>query len=288
MKKILLTGGSGFVGSNILPLLREDYQVDAPKRAELDVRNPEQVADYVKNGHYNAIVHLASPSPVRSSSLDSYDRLFEDCLKIFLNFYSVHEYCEKIIYSGSGAEFDKRRDISNIKEGEIGAFIPADDYGRAKFIMNEIARHSANIYNLRIFGCYGPGEYGTKFITHAVRCCLRNEPITIRQDCSFDYMYVDDFAKYVKYCIDNTPIYHDYNACSGKKITLSQIAQIVNEKLASPYKVEILREGFNKEYTASNKRFLDEADKYMTFTSIEAGIEKLISWEKKHYEKKSC
>ena len=155
MKKILLTGGSGFVGSNILPILKEKYEVIAPPRSDLDVRNREQVVAYLREEKYDAVVHLASPSPVRSAKLDSYDRLFEDCLKIFMNFYEMRDYCGKIIYSGSGAEFDKRRDIVHIKETEIGQRIPADDYGMAKYIMNEMTLRSKNIYNLRIFGCYG-------------------------------------------------------------------------------------------------------------------------------------
>lgn len=285
MKKVLLTGGSGFVGSNVLPLLKEDYEVIAPRRAELDVRNREQVEEYFAKEDYDAVIHLASPSPVRSANLDSYEKLFEDCLKIFMNFYAMRNYCGKIIYSGSGAEFDKRRDIVQINEDEFGEYIPADDYGRAKYIMNELALGSTNIYNLRIFGCYGPGEYDSKFITHAIRCCLKNEPISIRQDCMFDYLYVENYADYLKFFIENTPKYHDYNASSGVGITLSEIAKIVATKMKNEKGIVIQNDGFNKEYTASNKRILSEIGKKIEIISIEDGIDKLIHWEKEKYEK---
>lgn len=287
MKKILLTGGSGFVGSNVLPILNEKYEVVAPTRRELDVRNYEQVENILRKEKYDAVIHLASPTPVRSAQYDSYEKLFEDCLKIFMNFYSMRKYCGKIIYSGSGAEFDKRDDIIRVKEEAFGERVPSDDYGRAKYIMNEMALHSENIYNLRIFGCYGPGEYGTKFITHAIRCCLKNESITIRQDCLFDYLYVTDYAKYLECCIENDLKYHDYNAGSGSVISLLEIAKIVASKMNNGKEIVVLNDGFNKEYTASNERIMSEIKNDTRLISIEEGIEKLIKWEIEN-EKKSC
>lgn len=285
MKKILLTGGSGFVGSNVLPFLREKYEVVAPRRNELDVRCREQVEDILKNEEYDAVVHLASPSPIRSGNLDSYEKLFEDCLKIYMNFYAMKDYYGKLIYSGSGAEFDKRRDIVQIREEDFGKSVPVDDYGRAKYIMNELAESSENIYNLRIFGCFGPGEYSSKFITHAIRCCLNNKPITMHQNCMFDYLYVDNYADYLKFCIDKTPKFHDYNAGSGSRISLLDIATIVADKMNNKNGIVIENKGLNKEYTASNKRIMDEIGKGIKLITIEEGIDKLIKWEKQNFSK---
>ena len=288
MKTVLVTGGSGFVGSNVIPILKRKYKVLAPTRAELDVRDAAAVRNFVTQSKIDAVIHLASPSPVRSAQLDSYDRLFEDCLKIYLNFYAVRECCGKIIYSGSGAEFDKRQDICNISENDFGKSVPIDDYGRAKFIMNEMARSSENIYNLRIFGCFGPREYESKFITHAINCCLRGEPITIRQNCKFDYLYIDDYARYLDYFINNEPHFHDYNAGSGTHILLTEIAQIVADKMNNKYGIVIAEQGLNKEYTASSQRLADETGLVQDNLSIENGIDRLIEWRINNHEKTSC
>lgn len=283
MKKVLLTGASGFMGSNILPFLQRKHHVYAPKRNELDVRNSIQVKKYLQKGQFDFIVHFASPSPARSPGIDKYETLFEDSMRIFLNFYTNRHLFGKMLYSGSGAEFDKSRDISLISEHQIGECLPADSYGLSKYAINQLASHSGNIYNLRIFACYGPGEYKTKFITHCIRRCLEKKPITIRQDCFFDYIYVDDYARYLMKLMDRTPAFHDYNAASGIRINLSNIAEMVRQQTGNPYPVEIQHEGLNKEYTANASRIKGETG-ICDLISIESGIAKLIDWEEKQYE----
>lgn len=283
MKKVLLTGSSGFIGGNVLPFLQKNHYVYAPQRNELDVRNSIQVKKYLEQEQFDIIVHFASPSPVRSADKDTYEMLFEDSLKIFMNFYSNRDAFGKMIYSGSGAEFGKCRDISLVSETQIGRFLPTDSYGLSKYIINDLSRHSNNIYNLRIFACYGPGEYDTKFITYCIRQCLKKKPITIHQDCLFDYLYVDDYARYLMKFLECTPSFHDYNAASGTQIRLSKIAELVCHQMENPYPVEIQLEGLNKEYTANTSRIMEETGIY-DLISIEAGITKLIDWEKKQYE----
>lgn len=280
MKRILLTGGSGFVGSNILRAIKDMYDIDAPTRSELDIRDENKLKEFVLKGKYDIIIHTASPSPVRSADKDSYENLMHDMLQIYMNIYKIQHLCEKIIYCGSGAEYNKDYDICNISEEAIGKNIPKDNYGLGKYIMNELARKSSNIYNLRIFACFGPNEYASKFITYAIRSCLENRDIVIRQDCYFDYLYIEDYIKFLIYFIDHKPEYHDYNICSGQRVLLSEIAKKVLEFTGSKKNIFITATEFNKEYTGSNERALLETGLAGQISNLDDGIKKLIQWEK--------
>ena len=286
MKRVLFTGGTGFIGKNILPSLRKEHVIFAPSRNEINLYDIKSVNDYITQNNIEIVVHSANPNPVKNV-LDSNVNMLKGSLQIFMNFYLLRNKIEKILYIGSGAEYDKRYDIQFVKEENIGKHIPIDEYGFAKFIMNELAQTSENIYNLRLFACYGPYDYHTKFITHAIRCCLHNEDITIRQDCLFDYLHVEDLGKIVNFFIKNKPLFHDYNICSGTSIKLSQLAEEVRLQMQSNKDIVIKQAGLNKEYTADNTRMLQEYSE-IKFINIKDGISKQIMWEREHYEEESC
>ena len=278
MKKVLLTGASGMIGRNILPYLSERLTVSAPTRCELDLKDESKVDSYVRQGKFDIIINCANPNPAKSHISDTEKNFLSDSLRTYYNLQKVSSHCERFLYLGSGAEYDKRFDIVNIKEEEIGRSIPIDDYGFAKYIMNNSTAKSINIFNLRIFGCYGPYDHESKFITHAIRCCLEKKPITIRQDCYFDYMHVSDLARIIHLFCTYPLKFNNYNVCSGTRISLSDIACKVRDAMNSSSDIVILRNGFNKEYTACNNRLLSELGSFQ-FTSIDEGIKKQINWE---------
>lgn len=288
MKKILITGATGFIGKNILPILKEKYEVSAPSRNELNLLDEVNVEYYLKSNRFDAVLQCANPNPVKNPIKDKENSMFEDSMRIFYNFYKNRYHYNKMIYIGSGAEYAKTHDIIMAKEDDVGKIVPKDNYGLAKLFMNELSKKSDNIYNLRIFGCYGPYDHDSKFITHVINCCLEKRDITIRQNCVFDYIHVTDVAKAMIYMIENSLEYKDYNVCSGKRIELLEIARIVKKIMSSDSPIKILKEGYNKEYTGSNERFMKETQNEIRFLDIETGIKLQIKHEEEKYEKKSC
>ena len=278
MKRVLLTGGSGFIGRNIQKPLSERCILYAPARKELNLLDETAVRQYLQDNQIEIVIHSANPNPVKNQ-LDAKESMFEDSLRIFMNLYQAQPFYERMYLLGSGAEYDKSKEISLIREEDAGRSLPYDSYGLAKFIMNQLSMGSEKLYNLRIFGCYGATDHFSKFITHCIHCCMSQENITIRQDCYFDYMQVLDLAEILDYFIYHVPKYRVYNVCTGTRVLLSEIAQMVREEMHSDSEIILLQEGLNREYTGDNSRLLEEIGDF-SFTSLREGIRMQIETER--------
>ena len=62
MKKILITGASGFVGSRIAAALQDRYELITPSHSELDITSEEAVESFISRTQPDAILHLAALS----------------------------------------------------------------------------------------------------------------------------------------------------------------------------------------------------------------------------------
>ena len=278
MNRVLVTGTTGFVGRNVCPYLKTKYETFSPNRSELNLLDATEVRNYIKENNIETVINLANPNPVKNE-LDKKENFFEDSIRIFMNLYESRDLYQMMYTLGSGAEFDKSSDIVLAKEEDL-LTIPYDTYGLAKYTINRIIEKDEKQCNLRIFGCFGPTDHESKFITHAIRCCMNHEDITIRQDCYFDYIHVFDLRYIFSYFIENEPLYRAYNVCSSKRVLLSEIAEIVKKEMNSSSNIVILNEGLNNEYTGSNQRLLDEMKGY-EFISLEEGIKMQIESEYK-------
>lgn len=276
---VLVTGASGFMGTNIVPIFKKIHRVFTPERDELDLFDLEAIKQYLEGNSIDVVIHFANPNPVKYANLDTTDKMFENSMRMFMNLYHLRNCYKRMIYIGSGAEYDKRFDIINVKEDDVFKRMPIDSYGLAKHISNKLIQLSDNIFNCCVFGCYGPGDFNNKFITHCINCCKTGSEITIKQDCKFDFLHVYDLGRYLLWMIDADLKHKMYNASSGHHMYLSEIANIVKEEMKSDLPIVILKDGYNLEYTANGERLFSESG-LRPKVSIEEGIKIQIESQK--------
>lgn len=268
---ILLTGGSGFIGKNLLENLNKDYTIFSPSHSDLDLCNWQNLETYINLNKIDIVIHTA---------VGRGDTVLSDTLRMFFAILRNADKVKKIIHFGSGAEYAKTRDLIKVKEEYFGKNIPLDDYGFAKYICSQTARNYKNVITLRLFGIYGKYEnYLMKFISNVVAKNLVGLPIRIKQDVVFDYLYIDDLIPTVKYVIEHNMKHHDYNVTPTESISLSQIAHVINEVSDKKSSVSIANKGLNFQYTGDNTKIRSEISN-ISFTSYKDGIALLHDYYK--------
>lgn len=279
VKKILITGSTGFVGRNVKEYLEKNpaYKVYAPVSRELDCIDETAVREYLEENQFDYVLHFAVYGDGIDKSKDG-TKVLEYNLRMFLNFQKCSKLYGKMYYFGSGAEYDKRYDIISVRETEIGRTIPTDQYGLMKYTVGQMIEASENIYNFRLFGIFGKYEYyPVKFISNVCCKAIKGLPFSIRQNVYFDYLWVDDFCRMLEFFLSHEPKYHSYNMVAGEKISLREICDIVNKISSREMSVYICRDGLGREYTASNERFLEEWPDF-TYTTKEDAVRELYNW----------
>ncbi len=286
--KILIIGKNGFVGKSLSEyfLHKSGIHLDAVSHQELDLLEEAQVDKFFENKYYDAVINAAVWSPLKNEeTLRNMET--ENDLRMYLNLSRHADKCGKLIYFGSGAEYNKEYDLKGVTEKDLPLFqLPKTSYGFAKYVINELVQSSDNIYNLRIFGLYGINEdYRYKFITGACAKAALDLPISIRQNVYFDYLYIDDFCEMVDRFIQlRQPKYHTYNITSGKKIDLLTLAEMIREISRKSIEIIVCRQGLGKEYTANNERLLEEIGN-IEFTAYEDAIKVLYQYFEGHKNK---
>lgn len=280
MKRILITGASGFIGRNLKESLSNCYVIFAPSHRELELLDYNQVERYISEHKIDIVIHSAVHVPMFHGA----ENEFYNDMQMFLNLEKISGNLEKLLYFGSGAEFDKRFDIRMMSEDAFGRTIPTSEYGLAKYTMNKIARSSSNIYNLRLFGIFGKYElWNIKFLSNLCCKAVFNLPLTVRKECWFDFLYIEDLPDIVKWFIEHTPRFHDYNVCHGREWQLTELAGLVRKISGKRLPITLLSQERNLDYSADNSRLRMEAPE-LRITPMEQALKELYHYYDTHRE----
>lgn len=223
-RKILITGGAGFIGSNLIDRLIEDpnnsitcldnldsFYNPAIKKRNMashkkklnftfikgDVRNLSRVIKKLSH-RYDVIIHLAAKVGVIPSLRDpiAYAQVNVNGTQNMLEF-ARKVGCKKFIFASSSSVYGLNSNVP-WKEDDQN-LLPISPYAATK-VSGELLGHVyAHIYNiqfiaLRLFTVYGPRQRPDLAIHKFAKLILEDKPIALYGDgrTQRDYTYIDD------------------------------------------------------------------------------------------------
>lgn len=274
--RLFITGGNGFIARNLIENLSKKYFILSPSHKELELTNEQQVIDFFKSHRIDVVIHCANIGGTKKTI--TIPNIVEINLKIFINLLNCKKYYKKMIYFGSGAEYDKRNNLTQVKEKDFGKNMPMDSYGFYKYVCSKLIEKEKNIINLRLFGVYGKYEdYETRFISYAICRMLLNKPINIKKNIFFDYLYINDLVKIVDYFIENKVQHKFYNIGRGFSMDIKSIAHLIIKLSSKNIPLNIGSKDLNNEYTCDVSR-LKSTIKKLEYTDFPASIKEMINY----------
>lgn len=266
MKKILLIGGAGFIGSNIISHLLEGEKAEVyvlePKYASLhrlgkfsvtvfrgELSNLDEVKRIILENKINTVVHLVS-TLIPGSSFDDFQREFINVLYPSIR---LMEFCceqnIKFVYSSSGGTIygDRKGAVVPFKEEDPMA--PISFYGLSKQIMENsilFMHHTQRLKYLiiRPSNAYGKGQnlHGKQgLIAVALGKILEGDTIQVWGDGSAirDYIYIDDLGRAMADILaDETIVNETINIGNGIGYSVNEIVEVLRSVVDEVVKVE--------------------------------------------------
>jgi GDP-L-fucose synthase len=278
--KVLLTGGSGFIGRNLLELLGPRYTMVAPTSEELNLLDQNSVREYLRAGQFDVILHTATTRSNRRMGAVP-DLLDRNC-RMFFNLTHSRSLYGKMLHLGSGAEYNRTGLPARVSEDYFDTYIPTDPYGFSKYLCSKHAETADNLYVLRLFGVFGKYEaWDVRFISNACARVAKGLPIVIRQDVRFDYLYVSELAELLAWFLDHEPRRKAYNVCRGEAFPLLELAGMVAAASGRNPDIIMRDQTMGPEYSGDNTRMLSEISG-SCLRPMSACIRELYQWYEAH------
>ncbi len=277
--RVLVTGGSGFIGRHVVARLVERHEVLAPAHAELDVADDGAVATWLRRHAVDAVVHAA----VKPGHRNAPDRaaLLEQNLRQFFSLARCRERFGRFVVVGSGAAYGVQGPLVRVRESALGQVVPVDEHGLSKFVEAVWLAADQDAVELRPFGVYGPGEdYAIRFISNACCKALLGLPVTLRRDRLFSYVWAGDLAEVVERALAGGPrglAAGAYNVTPGDPVSLRAVADLVVAAAGTRVPVLVEQDGAGAEYSGDGS-LLAAALPAQRFTSVADGVASLTEW----------
>jgi len=302
----LVTGGAGFIGSNLVDLISSDNHiivVDDLSTGKLDnlaesikkiefIEAKIESLDLDKVGHIDGIIHLAAQASVPLSIADFKNSSFSN-MQGSIN---VIDYCGRnkipLVYASSSAIYGNLP-LGNDETNDIDLLSP---YAADKYAMEVYAKTAQKVYGLssvglRFFNVYGPrqdpGSPYSGVISIFVDRLFKNQPITINGGYQTrDFIYVHDVVKCIAAALNlarNHSVCETLNILTGRSVTIDDLCEMV------AYEIGVSPEKNYQELPASDPEVSRGTSEKLirtlpvnisTFTDIDKGLKETIQFIK--------
>ena len=304
MAKILLTGGRGFIGTNLLNELRtrghkvwtsDILQGEDTQHLKADVYSYQQMEVIFDKHKFDFVYHLAAEYG-RWNGEDHYDNLWRTNVIGTKNILRLQEkYRFQMIFFSSAEVYG---DYDGIMSEAVMEQVPIrqmNDYAISKWAgelqcLNHAAMFGTEIVRVRPVGCYGPHEYYSSyrgvipiFVYHA----LMDRKFVVYRGHKRIFDYVEDTCRTFANIVDNFVPGEVYNV-GGREdwgIGIEELAEIVLHATgAKPSLVEHRGE----EAFTTRVKIVDFSKARQDLAhdpqiDIREGIQRYVSWARKVY-----
>ncbi|MCT7987729.1 NAD-dependent epimerase/dehydratase family protein [Laspinema olomoucense] len=253
MKKVLVTGGTGFIGQHSLPfLLDKGYEVHAVSSQPIMSSNREvhwhqanllepaevsRLMSQVKPSHLLHFAWFAIPGKYWTA-LENFQWV-QGSLSLLQEFarYGGH----RVVMAGTCAEYNW--DYGYCSE-KVTPLVPKTLYGRCKNSLQNLLDAYAEQTGIssawgRIFFAYGPHEYGDRLVPSVIRSLLQGKTAPCSHGNQIrDFLYVKDVADAFVNLLES-PVSGPINIASGQAVTLKDIIYQIAEILNAPELIEL-------------------------------------------------
>jgi nucleoside-diphosphate-sugar epimerase len=313
MSSYLVTGGAGFIGSNLIEELvkqrsrikvidnfstgkRENLEPFRPhlEFEEVDICNLSELKEVVAGTDY--ILHQAAIPSVPKSIIDPIASHNSDLTGTLHVLWAAKQAgMKRVVYAASSSAYGNSPELP--KEESMPAN-PISPYGLMKYVGEEYCRLFTSLYgletvSLRYFNVFGPRQDPTSqysgVLSRFITAMLRGERPVIFGDGeqSRDFTYVSNVAQAnLLACHSPNSSGKVYNIACGTRVSLNEVVRTLNRILGTDLKpiYQPPRAGDIKHSTADITRARTDLG-YIPTVGFEEGLVKTVDWYKRYLER---